>query len=78
MIRVCTPFFKSPNISGPSLLWSEFIMVRVYYGPSYPVTSQTIKSRTAAEKALRRPGMLCNFMRHIHNSEVFEHSWKKH
>ena len=31
-------YFKSPNISGPSLLFSEFVMVRVCYGPSCPVT----------------------------------------
>ena len=27
-------YFKSPNNSGPSLLWSEFVIVRVCYGPS--------------------------------------------
>jgi hypothetical protein len=27
-------YFKSPNNSVPSLLWSEFVIVRVCYGPS--------------------------------------------
>ena len=30
--------FKSPNNSVPSLLWSEFVIVRVCYGLSCPVT----------------------------------------
>jgi hypothetical protein len=34
MVRVCTPILKSPNISGPSLLWPEFVIVRVCHGPS--------------------------------------------
>ena len=35
-------YFKSPNISGPNLLLSEFVMVRVCYGPSCPVTHFSI------------------------------------
>jgi hypothetical protein len=77
MVRVCTPFLNLLILVvrvcyGPSVLLSEFVMVRVCYGPSCPVTSQTIKSRTVAEKALRRPGMLCNFMRdtYMYNRSV--------
>ena len=34
MGRVC----HGPSLYGPTLLWAEFVMDRVCYGPSCPVT----------------------------------------
>ena len=38
MGRVC----HRPSLYGPSLLWAEFVMGRVCYGPSCPVTDKNI------------------------------------